>query len=1329
MSPVLSFRKSRPEVSAANGAAENDPAPRVTLPGVVQGDSVGSSPGQVDGPGKEGVEMGVVKTGKTGDTKAKHRTGGSVGGGGFPGALDKKHHRRVSSLGRTQSDALAGGVRPPSAAGLPRTGSGWEQVAAAGATGKKEGKHAKSSSLGGAMAPPSPASKAPPGSEEEKVQNQFERIDRLFRALHDGPSSQADRQKGRVMEALHGSPMRAGGGGLTPSGRRGDSKRRKDGGGSSSTREGGVGKRRERAKTASIGALGGWEENSGAQPPSHARASSTSDAGRLGEAVGLPGAQAGGLKTLNFPTPSQQNGPPAVVEAIPEIATLPLPPPPPSGAPALLTTRRQKGQQKAKWSLGGLWLNLSGKRGPRAIVDEDEVPGGSDVEQGRSGAPAQPLALNGAGKPGVLPDGKWAEDSMPASGKDVDIALVDAVKSSQGEVNGGQPGVNWSEDPHPFTGTRLDIRPLMREGVAQRDIQGMPVGGADLDAKDVADEYTPLHSPRSESDGSSSGGFTDTEAATPGAAAAAAAGAGRRDSWTRHAIRSFSTSFKRFRAATWRRGGRGGGDMDPPHKPMRRSTRIVIGLVLLALFLAGVAAAVLFAGVVVIALNAHSCGILWYLSSDHQRHHSPAAWRFLKKTTTASKRAAQGPVNSPPPRYGAGGASGSCTGLCCSSNPPRIGYGEPVMPNAWWSSSLPHNGQVQLMSDALRAWVGPPPGDSWEAPFLSSARSNPPPSSDFLVVVRPSGASKNTSVQFVASNQKFLEALPNGGLAATGSSTYPILNPLSIAVLLETSESGRYLSVSPRAPNGLGFLRLTGKPGQNETFSVREVTDAPAIRGANLGGWLVAEDWMAPDLFSGVPHMLDGTSFTLQSASTGGFVYSPGNTNYGILRSDGQKDFATFYLRRTPAAGQPAASSDYQMRLAGTGNFVAAARARGSAVYANFSSPTQNGSSSSATFKFHFLPADPSLVMIESATGGLFWQVASRGRLLTNAKVSAKDLANSNSPAWKGSTAFRISVKSEPRGEWQLSAGLGPAAADVLNQHRATFVSESDFQYMQSRQVNAARVPIGYWLTQGGEPDAPFVAGGLEALDLAFSLGAKYGVRIYISMHGARGSQNGFEHSGSRDQIAEFATPGLGNVNATLDAIEFLAARYTQKLAFLGIGLLNEPATNVVPLDVLKNYYERGFAIVRKYSPCAYVGIDPYLDSDYSSLDGFMTSPYYNNVIFDVHLYHVFGGTFVGKSAEYNIEYVRTTSKDELARLEQGTRLLMVGEWSQALLVEDASNDDVARFGAAQLDTYGGTSGGWFFWSLKVKASGLDNWSFKDSQGKGWLKETSRHFW
>lgn len=52
----------------------------------------------------------------------------------------------------------------------------------------------------------------------------------------------------------------------------------------------------------------------------------------------------------------------------------------------------------------------------------------------------------------------------------------------------------------------------------------------------------------------------------------------------------------------------------------------------------------------------------------------------------------------------------------------------------------------------------------------------------------------------------------------------------------------------------------------------------------------------------------------------------------------------------------------------------------------------------------------------------------------------------------------------------------------------------------------------------------------------------KYGIRVIIDLHAAPGSQNGWEHSSSRDGSQEWGQTN-DNIQQTVDVIDFLTAR------------------------------------------------------------------------------------------------------------------------------------------------------------------------------------------
>eukprot|EP00897_Mesotaenium_endlicherianum_P010106 jgi/Mesen1/9123/ME000058S08614 len=235
----------------------------------------------------------------------------------------------------------------------------------------------------------------------------------------------------------------------------------------------------------------------------------------------------------------------------------------------------------------------------------------------------------------------------------------------------------------------------------------------------------------------------------------------------------------------------------------------------------------------------------------------------------------------------------------------------------------------------------------------------------------------------------------------------------------------------------------------------------------------------------------------------------------------------------------------------------------------------------------------------------------------------------------------------------------------------------------------------------------------------------KYNIRVVLSMHGAPGGQNYGHECASRDGIIDWAKPGTNNVQKTLDAVGWLVGRYAKSKAFYGIGVLNEPNSGGVPLDVLQKYYADAYAIVRQYSPCAFVGLHIRLGQDGHEFDGFMTDALqYNNVFMDTHLYHVFDpAIFSGKDFAFHIKYLTTQRAAHIASLSQGDRTVTVGEWSLGL-PKGTKGANYHTFGRTQMEVYNNATAGWFMWSYKVgpDSTGYPNWSLLTTYSRGWMK-------
>lgn len=102
----------------------------------------------------------------------------------------------------------------------------------------------------------------------------------------------------------------------------------------------------------------------------------------------------------------------------------------------------------------------------------------------------------------------------------------------------------------------------------------------------------------------------------------------------------------------------------------------------------------------------------------------------------------------------------------------------------------------------------------------------------------------------------------------------------------------------------------------------------------------------------------------------------------------------------------------------------------------------------------------------------------------------------------------------------------------------STFITESDFHQIAAAGMNHVRIPIGHW---GVKQYAPYAFGQLEYLNRAIGWARAAGLKVWIDLHGAPGSQNGFDNSGWRDHLE---WQNGNNVQLTVEVIRELANRY-----------------------------------------------------------------------------------------------------------------------------------------------------------------------------------------
>lgn len=275
-------------------------------------------------------------------------------------------------------------------------------------------------------------------------------------------------------------------------------------------------------------------------------------------------------------------------------------------------------------------------------------------------------------------------------------------------------------------------------------------------------------------------------------------------------------------------------------------------------------------------------------------------------------------------------------------------------------------------------------------------------------------------------------------------------------------------------------------------------------------------------------------------------------------------------------------------------------------------------------------------------------------------------------------------------------------AAQRLKQHRDTFITEADFEWLHHNGLNAIRLPIGYWLL---EADGPY-AEGIAYVDWAFAMAEKYDLQVLLDLHGAPGSQNGHDHSG-REGKADWFKNDIAQ-QQTLRILTRLHARYKDSPSYWGIELLNEPKTGWPNTELRRFYTEAARSLAGTQKIVFHDGFKPRL------MNGALHSD--QRSVMDIHLYHMASWIARYMSARQFV-CIAGWWWGRLLRKLAKKQPVVVGEWSIVLkgkklrhLPPNESEAYMRQFGSTQLAMYEQCTTGWFYWTYKTE--GHDAWNF-----------------
>jgi len=354
--------------------------------------------------------------------------------------------------------------------------------------------------------------------------------------------------------------------------------------------------------------------------------------------------------------------------------------------------------------------------------------------------------------------------------------------------------------------------------------------------------------------------------------------------------------------------------------------------------------------------------------------------------------------------------------------------------------------------------------------------------------------------------------------------------------------------------------------------------------------------------------------------------------------------------------------------------------------------------------------------------------------------------------------------------EWTFGQLQDPnVARSKLVDHWNTWITEADFQAIAAAGLNHVRIPIGYWAYEVG-PGEPYIQGQHDYLTKAVSWAGKYNIRVIIDLHGAPGSQNGFDNSGHKLSFPQWQS-NPNNIARTNRILKRIGSEFSSNPHVVsGIAPLNEPAgfDGQQMLDVTRQYWLDSYGSIRfpfgtgQQSNVLTVIHDAF--QPLSFWNNFMPSNRFDGVAMDTHIYQMFTDQTIPLNDQQHIQSV-CANAGPLVDFDQHQLWTIVGEWTPAMTDcakylngrgVGARFDGTIRPGApvhgscagktgigstfspnfkdslrktweAQVITYEKASG-WIMWTWKTEAA--HEWSYSAGLQFGWIPRdpTSRKY-
>ncbi|KAK0547528.1 hypothetical protein OC861_000371 [Tilletia horrida] len=347
--------------------------------------------------------------------------------------------------------------------------------------------------------------------------------------------------------------------------------------------------------------------------------------------------------------------------------------------------------------------------------------------------------------------------------------------------------------------------------------------------------------------------------------------------------------------------------------------------------------------------------------------------------------------------------------------------------------------------------------------------------------------------------------------------------------------------------------------------------------------------------------------------------------------------------------------------------------------------------------------------------------------------------------------------------EWTMGTLFNKTwLAGMINNHIDTWITDADWSAMKAAGLTHVRMPVPYYVFSDLiAQNEPYVAADRWTKLQASVLKARsYGLKVWLSLHGVPGSQNGQDSSGREGSIGW--PSAQNNVDRTLSAWQRLVDEFT-KSQYKGtvevIEAVNEPKANAD--SSVRTLLQRYYPVVNRY--LQQMNARNGNNVRFSQHDGWMggSNPMWSNLYsaddrskmtMDLHWYYIYGDS-VNQNDTQRMQKVCTDAISKLPKTMSLYGQTVIGEFSigspkgfRYTAARSLPPSNAVTFSAAaqslypaaylqflstnfrlQQQLYEQYANGWIQWTWKMDNSGWNDWSFSDGLKYGWIGDLNKN--